>query len=196
MLRKEFNNIIREDLGPDISSDNIPGVNLEDTSLYDKYDDDTMDAEGGLADNTGYYEDPIMATGLDQEVPSPEMNDNNVNTSAMFPIGNIYAIGKVIRRKRCAYGNAVVKTNYNPRLDMRKYRVVFDDEEVSELTENVISSSMYDACDDSVNEYLVMDSIVDYQNSDKATSVYNHKVVHIGRIFMRRSTVGWQLCVQ
>ena len=36
---------------------------------------------------------------------------------------------------------------------------------------NVITESMYAACDDSGNEYLIMDSIVDYRKSDKALSV-------------------------
>ena len=57
------------------------------------------------------------------------------------------------------------------------------------MTENVISESMYDACDDSRNCYLMMDSIVDYQNVDKAKTFPDKKVVHRGRSFMRRSTV-------
>ena len=41
-----------------------------------------------------------------------------------------------------------------------------------------------------------MDSIVDYQKSDKALSVSSKRVVHRGRGFMWRSTVGWQLLFQ
>ena len=37
-----------------------------------------------------------MDTVLDREVPTPEENDNYVNDSVMFPIGNSYARGKVI----------------------------------------------------------------------------------------------------
>ena len=55
---------------------------------------------------------------------------------------------------------------------------------------------MYDACYDYGNEYLMVESIVDYWNKHKALSVSSQKVVHRGRSFMRRSTVGWQLCVQ
>ena len=42
----------------------------------------------------------------------------------------------------------------------------------------------------------MMESIVDYRKSDKAISVYNQKLVHIGRSLMRGYTVGWYLCVQ
>ena len=55
---------------------------------------------------------------------------------------------------------------------------------------------MYATCDDSGNKYLVMESIVDYQKSDKAVSVSSQKVVHRGWIFMQRSTFRWQLCIQ
>ena len=43
---------------------------------------------------------------------------------------------------------------------------------------------MYDARDDSGDEYLMMDSIVDYRNNDKARTVPDKKVVHRVRIFM------------
>ena len=55
---------------------------------------------------------------------------------------------------------------------------------------------MYAACDDSRNENLMMDSVVDYRKSNKAISVSSQKVVHRGRSFMRQSIVGWQLCVE
>ena len=55
---------------------------------------------------------------------------------------------------------------------------------------------MYAACNESRNKYLMMDSIVDYEKSNKALSVASKKVVHRGRSLMQRSTVGWQLCAQ
>ena len=51
----------------------------------------------------------------------------------MLPRGNSYTRGKVIGQKRDAYGNAIGMKNNNPILDTRKYRVEFDDGEVSEL---------------------------------------------------------------
>ena len=51
-LRKDFDNIIRERSGPDISPNEFPDANLEDTPMYDMYDNDTTDGEGGLADKS------------------------------------------------------------------------------------------------------------------------------------------------
>ena len=70
-------------------------------------EEDTMDVEGSLAGKTEDDDDPVMYTGLDHKVPTPEVNDNYVNTSVMFPRRNSYAKGEVIGRKRDADGNSV-----------------------------------------------------------------------------------------
>ena len=64
------------------------------------------------------------------------------------------------------------------------------------MTENLIAESMYSACDDYGNLYLMMDSIVEYRNIDKAVPVSRQKLVHRGWGFIWQPTVGWQLCVQ
>ena len=127
LLRKKFDSNIRCKVVPDISPDDFPDVNLEDTPLYEMYEEDTTDVEGIFARKTEDYEDHDMATVLDREVPTPEVNENYVNTSVMLPRGNSYARGKFIGQKRDADGNYVGRENDNPILDTREYRVVFDD---------------------------------------------------------------------
>ena len=78
------------------------------------YEDDTTDAEVGLAGNTEGDEYPVISTGLDRKVPTPEMNDNYANALVVFPRGNRYARGKFIGRKRDADGNSVGRGNDNP----------------------------------------------------------------------------------
>ena len=48
---------------------------------------------------------------------------------------------------------------------------------------------MYATCDESRNEVLMMESIVDYWKSDKELSVGSKKVVHRGWSFMWSYTV-------
>ena len=67
--------------------------------MYEICEYDTTDMEDGFSGKTKYDEDPDMATGLGRDVPTPEVNDNYVNASFMFPRGNSYARGKVIRWK-------------------------------------------------------------------------------------------------
>ena len=97
------------------------------------YKDDTMDAEGGLADNNEDYEIPVMATVLERQVSTPKINDNDLKSSVILPIGNTYAKGKVMGRKIDAIGNSVGRRKENPILDTCKYRVGFDDEEVRKI---------------------------------------------------------------
>jgi hypothetical protein len=114
----------------------------------------------------------------------------------MLPCGNSFARGKVIGRKRDAKGNPIGRANDNTILDSRVYRVEFDDGDVSELMANVIAESMYASCDDEGNEYLMMDSFVDHKSNAQAVTKESQRIVHRGRNSMRRSTVGWHLCVQ
>ena len=85
-----------------------------------------------MTGKTEDYENPVMATGLYRDLPTPKLNDKYVNASVMFPRGSSYANGKVIGRKRDADGNSVGSKNGNSILDTREYRVDFDDEEVSD----------------------------------------------------------------
>ena len=65
-MRKDFDSNIKDRFGTDILPDDFPGVNLEDTPLYDMHGDDTTDVKGGLEGNNEDDEDPAKATGLDR----------------------------------------------------------------------------------------------------------------------------------
>ena len=53
--------------------------------MYPMYEDDTTYVECGLEGNTEDDEYPGMATGVDRKIPTPEANENYVNTSVMLP---------------------------------------------------------------------------------------------------------------
>jgi len=55
---------------------------------------------------------------------------------------------------------------------------------------------MYASCDADGNEYLFFDSFFDYKINLKSVTKDNQQIVHNGRNSLRRSTVGWHLCVQ
>ena len=64
-LRKEFDKSIRDRLGQDISPDEFPDFNLEDTPLYEIYEDDNTNVEHDLSGKTEGDGDAVTATGLD-----------------------------------------------------------------------------------------------------------------------------------
>ena len=114
LLRKDFDSNIREIFGIDLSPDDFPDVNLEDTPLYEMYEDDTTDVEGGLTNNTEDDEDPAMDTGLYRKVPTPEVNYKYENASIILPRGNSYAREKFIGQKIDADENTIGRTSDNP----------------------------------------------------------------------------------
>ena len=121
--------------------------------MYYMYEGDTTDAEGGLIDKSKKDEFPVVDTGLDRQVLTPEVNYNYVNLSVMFTRGNTYARWKFIGQKRDAGGNTVGRRTENPILDTCEYCVEFDGGEFSKLASNLIAESMDAACDGSGNEY-------------------------------------------
>ena len=140
--RETFDKNISEKLGPDVSPYYLPEINIEDTPLYDSYKDYHKDSKGHPVGPEDEYP-PTSATGLNTEVPTPEADDNYVNTSIMLPIGSNFYRGRVIGRKTDADGNPTGRANANPIIDTREYQVDFRNGEVSELTANVIAESMY-----------------------------------------------------
>ena len=106
-------------------------------------------------------------------------------------------MGRVVKRARGSDGETIGRANQNPILDTHEYVVEFEDGTQAELAANVIAQSMCAQCDADGNIYLLFESIVDHR---KGASALNHEDQIIrkdtGRTYMRRSTVGWQLCVQ
>jgi len=115
----------------------------------------------------------------------------------LLPHNDTLARGRVTKRKRDLDDNVVGRANANPILDTREYVVEFDDGEVSELTANVIALSMYEMCDEDGIRILLFDSIVDNRRGESALSLTDQKFVDSrGKLQYKRSTAGWDLCVE
>ena len=99
-------------------------------------------------------------------------------------------------RKQNLDGNLVGVANPYPIKDTCTYEVEFPDGEIAELIANAIAEAMYAQCDDNRKEYLLFDCIVDHKKGGKALTNATQSFSHNGKECMRRSTVGWHLCVQ
>jgi hypothetical protein len=104
---------------------------------------------------------------------------------------------RVTSRKRDVDGNIKGTANDNPISDTREYVVTIDDGDVTDLTANLIAESMYAQCDSDGNQYVLLDSIIDYQRHDTAIRLSDQIVTRPnGRMYKRRNTIGWELCCQ
>ena len=70
---------------------------------------------------------------------TPEIGDNYLNMELMLPRGGTLARGQVTERKRDHKGNVSGRSNANPILDTREYKIKFEDGDVTKLTANTIS---------------------------------------------------------
>jgi hypothetical protein len=68
--------------------------------------------------------------------------------------------------------------------------IEFDDNDISGLTANGITESMYSSCDNEGNKYLMMDLFVNHTSNDKDVSKNRQCMVHRGCNPLHFSTAG------
>jgi hypothetical protein len=151
------------------------------TPIFDAYEDDDG---GGTA----------MVPGR-EDLPH-EHYDKFVNAQVLLPYQGKMLTGKVTQRKRDRDGSLRGVANQHPILDTRTYVVEFPDGAEAEYAANVIAENMYAQCDESGNQYLLLDSIVDHK-SDGTAIVEGpgaYDTIH-GCKHRKKTTKGWDLCV-
>ena len=187
--QKAFDDAIEARLGapfnmpvadPDRDPDNIPS---HETPMFDLYEDDDTPPLSVLSDGG----------------PTPEMYDPFIGAEVNLPHqgSNTQQSGTVKRRKTDHHGNPKGTANPNPILDTRTYEVEFPDGEVTEVAANIIAQNMYSQCDLEGRQHMLMDAIVDHRKLGTAVAKVDGWVHdRRGNKHRRKSTSGWQLCVQ
>ena len=88
------------------------------------------------------------------------------------------------------------KANANPILDTRTYEVEFPDGTTAEYSANVIAQNMYSQCDVEGNQYLLLKEIVDWRKNKDAVDRADMYIQHGGSRHIRKTTKGWEFCVE
>jgi hypothetical protein len=174
-MRCKFDESIEHHLGPTALLQDFPAEDLTpDPTNYD--DTNAMDPEYGDAD--------IMT----------EIGDNYLSPELMLPKGGVMVKGHVTACTRDRDSNPVGCANDNPILDTRSYMVNFDDGIQTELTANMIAESLYSQYDSNGNQYVLLEEIVDHQRHPAAVKLSDQRIVRAdGKIYLKHSTIGWQL---
>jgi hypothetical protein len=164
----------------------MPGDIADDeveTPFFERYSDDT---DGEIK----------QTPDADEDETTPEEFDEYTNAEVMLPLGDEMVSGRVRGRKRDQEGAIHGNRNKNPILDTRTYEVEFPNGEAAEYAANVIAQNMYSQCDTDGNQWLMMESLVDYKTDGHAVKVADMYITRNGRNHMRKTTIGWKLCVQ
>jgi hypothetical protein len=178
--RQEFTAEIERRLGPNAKPedfDDEPDIEL---ANYDLYEDDEQE--------------PDVAQDRD-DIPD-DSYDNYIGAELTLQKGDEVTTARVKRRKMDSFGNAIGTSNSNPILDTRLYTVEFADGAEAEYSANVIAENMWAQCDIDGNQYQLLDAIIDHKSDGHAVKRADGFVVVNGRKHMKKTTKGWQLCIQ
>lgn len=183
--RKDFDESIHRVIGKPMTLDQLKKLHKDDPSAI------TPDYEA-YADS----ESPAMEPASDEPEVTPAFNDEFVGAEVELPYGGNLVTGRVKRRAQDEDGRLRGTANTNPILDTRIYDVEFPDGSVAPFAANIIAENMISQCDPDGNQFLLVDAIVDHQKLSSALGQDDAYVEHNGRKHLRKSTVGWKLCVQ
>jgi hypothetical protein len=181
--------IISDKLGSPSSTDSIYSYDLEPEGEQQQADDDFHTPEYSPVEPESH-----MPEADDWDT---EAFDQYIAAEVRLPKDGQEVLGQVVARKRDPDGNPVGRSNANPILDSRVYEVMFPDGTTAEYSANVIAECMYSQVDNEGNQYLLLDSIIDWKKTDEAVDESNiWQVSFNGNLHPRRTTKGWKLCVK
>jgi hypothetical protein len=111
------------------------------------------------------------------------------------PTGYEICTGKVIQCKHELDETVKGLANVNSMLDKIAYDIEFSGGRSDEYTVNVIAENMYAQCDDKVNQYNLMEIIVEH-NTDGIIEYRDYMYIkHRSNKQVRKTTKGWHLCI-
>ena len=146
-----------------------------------------------------FDEDDLQGTELSEDQASssePEVMDKYITAQVLLPRNDELKLGKVIERSVDEHGVPIGRSNNNPILDSREYRVEFDDGEVLDYAANVIAENLYSQVDSEGRRYLLMDSIIDHKSDKNAVAKDDEFVVVNGKRHKKKTTEGWSFNIQ
>jgi len=151
-----------------------------DTPRFDRYEDDDMET----------FEEPPS------EEDDPAEFDKFVGAKIRENEDGIENFGVVKGRKRDAQNNFIGRYHANQYLDTSIYEVEFEDKRVEYYRANEIVEALLMNIDDEGNTLLHVREIVDHRRDGSAVRADDGMITINGRQKPRRTTKGWEICVE
>jgi hypothetical protein len=185
--REEFDIAVENKFGPSVDIDDSkddPDYTNFVTPAHDCYEYDEVSSS--------------KMTDIDdiKEEHDVDTYDQYVGAHVRVPIGNEIRSGKVVRCKRELEYTVRWRANANSMLDTRNYEIEFPGGRSDEYTVNVIAENMYSQCDIEGRQYNLMEGIVDHKTDVHAVEPADVYIKHGSNNKVRKTTKGWDLCVE
>jgi hypothetical protein len=113
-------------------------------------------------------DDPTIPEADRPPVSTPDSFDPYVNMELSLPRGqdSTMEFARVFKRKKDSDGNPIGIASVNPILDSRMYVVESSDGRTEELMANIIAENVFSQVDDEGNRYVLLDDIINHQNTE------------------------------
>ena len=129
-----------------------------------------------------------------------EVNDDYLNMEVGLQRSGDEHMERAVVKRRVVDINGVPVgvPNNNPMMDTRQFEIEFNDGQVEILPANVIAESILSQVDEDGHKQLMLDEIIDHRSNDQAIKKEDGYVYNPYNKTKRRkkTTRGWQLCVQ
>jgi hypothetical protein len=172
---------------------------LQCSAVLKPEDFEDMDELGDIElANPELYEDDDQeqAFAPDRDDLPDDACDNCIGAELTLQQGDEATTARVKRRKLDDFGNAIRKANPNPILDARLHTLEYANGIEAECSANVIAENMWAQCDIDGNQCQPLEAIIDHKSDEHAVQRADGYVVVNGRKHMKKSTKGWELCIQ
>lgn len=157
--------------------------------------DENADVDEPLVELYEDADNPAMPRREDDEYDHDAF-DKLVDAEVILPTNDGPQRGRVRRRKRDSDGNPIGQSHDDSVLDTRVYDVEFPDGSTAAYTANLITENLYSQIDEEGRQFQVMDEIVGHRKDNRAVSHADKYVIKNGRNVLRRTTIGWELCIR
>ena len=182
--REDFDASILDKLGEATTWEDLEDDRELDTPVLPSYKDSSGGANTYMADEDDVYS------------ATPDTIDKYVGAEVLLPTGDGTGKGRVCGRKRNQEGNPIGRAHKNPVIDTRVYSVEFDDGRIGDYAANVIAEHMLSTVDEDGNMTPLLAAIVGHRTNGHAVERADMYVNRAGHKALRRTTKGWQLCVE
>jgi hypothetical protein len=182
---KDFDQRIDSRIGNDLANINLP-LPANKRYIFDDHDETCNEAYQRELEKED--DDKISNTNYDKLL---------LAKVSLPTDDHMIKLGKVRGDKRDHTGNLVGRYHANPLINTRLYEVTFADGTVHDYTANKIAEAIYAEVDEEGNKYLLFDAIIDHRCDKTAIKrAYMWITSYNGNKQLRRTTQGWDLCVQ
>ena len=160
-------------------------------------------AKGPMNEETPEYLPYSDWDGQKDPVTIPDRDDYDISTYDPYLHSQVYLphegepkLAKVKFRKRDSEGNLIGRAAANPIQDTREYVVEFEDGSEGQYSANIISQNMISRIDSDGNQEPLLKQLVGHRKKRHAIPKDKAYITVGGKKVLKRTTKGWDLCVE